>query len=215
MNLLLVDKDGTLIKTKSGEKFVNKPWDQEALPGVKEALKFHKSRDCKIIIISNQGGVGAGHKSLKDAISEMRFCMELLPEIEECYFCPDFEGESCYRVWADDFIKYNSDSYTVAELEIQSQFRKPNPGMLKLAAHIECADKVWYVGDRPEDEQAAQTADLNFMWADTWRDRFTPGMYEINLATPQQIEFLEGVKISENLVNSLGIKDLLQPPELN
>jgi D-glycero-D-manno-heptose 1,7-bisphosphate phosphatase len=196
MNLLLIDKDGTLIKTKSGEKFVNKPWDQEALSGVREGLKYYKQRDWKIIVISNQGGVGAGHKSLKDAISEMRFCMELLPEIEECYFCPDFEGENCYRVWKDDFIKYNSSSYQVGELEIQSQFRKPSPGMLKLAAHIECTDKVWYVGDRDEDEQAAAAANINFMWADIWRMRFTPGMYEIKPATPQQVEFLESINLN-------------------
>src|SRR5689334_11355294 len=138
MNLLLIDKDGTLIKTKSGETFVNKPWDQEALPGVKEGLKHYKERGWKIIVISNQGGVAKNHKSLETVIAEMRFCMELLPEIEECYFCPDFEGESCYRIWNDDFIFYNSDSYPVCELGIQNQFRKPSPGMLKLAAHIEC-----------------------------------------------------------------------------
>lgn len=196
MNLLLVDKDGTLIKTKSGEKFVNQPWDQEALPGVKEALKYYKQRDWKIVIISNQGGVSAGHKSIEECIAEMRFCMELLPEIEESYFCPDFEGESCYRVWSDDFIHYTSDSYPVYELEIKNQFRKPSPGMLKLAAHIEAADKIWYVGDRDEDEQAAAAANINFMWADIWRMRFTPGMYEIRSATPQQIEFLEGINLN-------------------
>jgi len=191
MNLLLVDKDGTLIQTKSGEKFVNKPWDQEALPGVKEALKYYKQRDWKIIIISNQGGVSAGHKSLESAIAEMRFCMELLPEIEECYFCPDFEGENCYRIWADDFIHYTGDSYSVCELEMKNQFRKPMPGMLKLAAHIECAEKVWYVGDRDEDEQAAAAAGLNFMWADVWRMRFTPGMYEARQALDIEKRFID------------------------
>ncbi len=172
MNLLLLDKDGTLIKTKSGEKFVNKPWDQEPLSGVREGLKYYKQRNWKIIVISNQGGVAAGHKSLESAINEMRFCMEILPEIEESYFCPDFNGENCYRILANDFILYNSDSYAVYELEIKNQFRKPSPGMLKLAAHIECADKVWYVGDRTEDEQAAAAAGINFMSADIWRDRF-------------------------------------------
>jgi D-glycero-D-manno-heptose 1,7-bisphosphate phosphatase len=193
MNLLLIDKDGTLVKTKSGEKFVNKPWDQELLPGVKEAFDHYKPRNWKIIIISNQGGVAAGHKTFTDAINEMRFCMELLPDIQECYFCPDYDGESCYRVWNDDFINYNSESFPVWELEIQKQFRKPSPGMLKLAAHIEAANKIWYVGDRDEDEQAAKAANINFIWADIWRMRFTPGVHEMSV-TPKQIEFLEGVK---------------------
>jgi D-glycero-D-manno-heptose 1,7-bisphosphate phosphatase len=196
MNLLLLDKDGTLIKTKSGETFINKPWDQEALPGVNEALIYYKQHGWKVVVISNQGGVAKNYKSLESAIAEMRFCMELLPEIEECYFCPDFEGENCYRIWADDFILYNSDSYSVSELEIQNQFRKPSPGMLKLAAHIEAASKVWYVGDRDEDEQAAGAAGINFMDAETWRMRFTPGIYEVRQATPQQVEFLEGINLN-------------------
>lgn len=178
MNLLLIDKDGTLVKTKSGDKFVNKPWDQEILPGVKEAFTHYKQHNWKIIVVSNQGGVAAGHKSFTDAINEMRFCMELLPEIQECYFCPDYDGEICYRVWNDDFIQYNSESFPVWELEIQKQFRKPSPGMLKLAKHIEAADKVWYVGDREEDEQAAKAANIDFIWADIWRRRFTPGVHE-------------------------------------
>ena len=77
-----------------------------------------------------------------------------------------------------------------------NKFRKPQPGMLKLASHIEFPDKSWYVGDRLEDEQAAAAAGINFMWADVWRDRFTPGMYDLRGVTTQQLEFLEDVNFS-------------------
>ena len=30
-------------------------------------------------------------------------------------------------------------------------------------------EQILYVGDRPEDEQAAKAAGVDFMWADEWR----------------------------------------------
>ena len=36
--LLLLDKDNTLIQTKSGKQFVDGPTDQVLMPGVKETL---------------------------------------------------------------------------------------------------------------------------------------------------------------------------------
>lgn len=60
----------------------------------------------------------------------------------------------------------------------------------------EMPDQVWMIGDRQEDEAAAQTAGVNFMWADVWRNRFLPGMPELKPATKEQVEFLEGIKLS-------------------
>jgi len=42
--------------------------------------------------------------------------------------------------------------------------------MIQLALGL-CSDvnEVLYVGDRPEDEQAAAAATVPFMWADKWR----------------------------------------------
>lgn len=178
MKLILLDKDGTIINPKSGNKFVQTPWDQELIAGVKEAIAHYHSSGWTIAIISNQGGVSAGHKTLNNTILEMRFCLELFPEIEEAYFCPDFEGMECYRVWRNDFIHYDADNYTVWEVGVRGQFRKPKPGMLKLAQHIHVPDECWMVGDRPEDEQAADSAGINFMWADIWRERFISGTYK-------------------------------------
>ncbi len=97
--LLLLDKDGTLISPKSGAKFVGDPWDQLPLPNVSDRLRKYATEDWKMAITSNQGGVGVGHKSLENCILEMKFCLELFPEIVEAYFCPDFEGSGCWRVW--------------------------------------------------------------------------------------------------------------------
>lgn len=165
MKLLLLDKDGTLIQPKSGAKFVSKSWDQAALPGVIETLDRYVAEGWLPVIISNQGGVAAGHKSLESVIDEMRFCLELFPAIKEAYFCPDFEGSICWRVWREDAIEYKPESFDVYELGISGEFRKPNAGMLKLAIHIENADQALMIGDRDEDEAAAITASVPFQWA--------------------------------------------------
>jgi D-glycero-D-manno-heptose 1,7-bisphosphate phosphatase len=167
MKLLLLDKDGTLVKPASGAKFVNKPWDQAILPGVAEALDRYVAEGWKPAIVSNQGGVIAGHKSLNEAIAEMRFCLELLPKIEEAYFCPD-NGETCWRVWDKDSIEYRLGGWIVENLNLQGQFRKPKPGMIRLAFEIHAPTEVLFVGDRSEDEAAAAAARIPFLWAEEW-----------------------------------------------
>jgi D-glycero-D-manno-heptose 1,7-bisphosphate phosphatase len=58
--------------------------------------------------------------------------------------------------------------YELLKLGISGQFRKPNPGMLKLAAYLHSADECLMIGDRPEDEQAAAAAGIKFLSADVW-----------------------------------------------
>lgn len=171
MNLLLLDKDGSLVSPcSSANKFVTDPWDQQPLPNVADRLTKYASNGWKMTIISNQGGIKAGHKSLENCILEMKFALQLFPQIEEAYFCPDFDGGAeCWRIWGDcqedERILYNKNSPEVCYLEIENQLRKPNSGMLKLAASFYNFDEILYVGDRPEDEGAASAANIPFQWA--------------------------------------------------
>lgn len=167
--LLLLDKDGTLIFPKSGAKFVGDPWDQSPFPKVFDVLKKYADDGWQMAIISNQGGVAVGHKTLEGCILEMKFCLQLFPEIIEAYFCPSLEGNECWRVWGecDDKhrILYEANSFEVTNLEIAGKFRKPNPEMLTFATNFYNLEEVLYVGDRPEDGEAAFTANISFKWA--------------------------------------------------
>lgn len=185
--LLLLDKDGTLIQPASGAKFVQQPWDQEPLPGVQAAVTHYVQQGYKPVIVSNQGGVEAGYKTLNATIAEMQFCLELFPAIEEAYFCPDFEGIECWRCWGDCSEQHrilyknevilqsygvdglSADGYKKALADPDSSFRKPGAGMLRLAIEHHGADEILYIGDRPEDEAAATAAKVEFVWADQWR----------------------------------------------
>lgn len=198
--LLLVDCDGTLREPASGEKFIQHPLDQKIIEGADKGVVHAHKQGWTIIAISNQGGVAAGHKLLEDAIAESHYTLELFPQIQCAYICPDFEGRHCWMVgrghdeiavhltpWGEEFI---------------GSFRKPQPGMLNAAIKMSGAETLkkdyWYIGDRPEDEEGAMRAGVNFMPADIWLERFRPGIYTIN-ATPKQIEFLEGIELKRDM----------------
>jgi len=164
MKLLLIDKDQTLICSKIGrEAYIQSPWDQIPIPGINEKLNRYSADGWKIAIISNQAGIEKGYKSLSDTFLEFRYCLELFPQIEEAYFCPNFSGSECWQVWAD----CKGDHRMLCEDKDRelNQFRKPNPGMLKLAIANHGADEALYVGDRDVDEQAAAAAGIPFIWA--------------------------------------------------
>lgn len=170
MKLLLLDLDGTIREPKSGAKFINRPDDQQLIEGIENTFRHYQ--DWLAIGITNQGGVAAGHKSLEDAINEQRITIDLTGGIiSQIYFCPDFEGKRCIQ------CGYRGDSGSWGWLEMNSideslgGFRKPDPGMLNLAI-ADCVrqpSEVLYVGDRLEDMQAAEAANIPFLWASDWR----------------------------------------------
>lgn len=175
--LLMVDLDGTIRQCKSNpEGFINYPLDQELIPNVTEALARYK--DYIIVGITNQGGVAAGFKSLANAISEQQYTMQLCSQLSAIYFCPDFEGKQCLYVNEVGLVVQVHETWR-KHRDLIGSFRKPSPGMLHLAIRHEAWQLVptipdlrnlraMYIGDRPEDEQAAQAAGVRFMWAADW-----------------------------------------------
>lgn len=102
---LFLDLDGTIIKTKSGEKFPTKIEDWEFISNVLPAIKRYSEKGYLIIIVSNQGGVELGFVT-NDFIST-RFNI-IRKEIED-YIRADVNMAYCPSM----------DHYD----------RKPNPGM--------------------------------------------------------------------------------------
>lgn len=158
--ILFLDLDGTIRKPKSDKRFINDPYDQELILGAVNKLKEIDS--ILKIGITNQGGVLAGHKTLKDCITEQIYTMELMRlndvELDFIYFCPD-EGKTCYKV-------KNGKSYKMEG----RLFRKPDPGMINLALELYgfVASSCKFIGDRAEDEMSATLAGVPFEWAKDW-----------------------------------------------
>ena len=163
---LFLDLDGTA--RESTEKFIQTPTGQRIMAGVHEAMPtaasyaHHKAQGYTVIGVTNQGGCDTINrdtekplKSLEDAITEQYYTLELIPQLEAIYFCPDMKGLICYHVTArQEVIK-------IIEIEeikdMNYLFRKPGAGMIYRAASDFEIDltKSWMIGDCSEDEKAA------------------------------------------------------------
>jgi D-glycero-D-manno-heptose 1,7-bisphosphate phosphatase len=174
MKLLIVDKDNTLIKPKSGAKFVQSPDDQELLPGVFDRVQEAKDQGAIVIVASNQGGVASRHKTLDATLDEFAYLIKLLPQIDYCLFAHTYEnlgyGE-CIKIDASD-SGFQWKLVTNGEW----RFRKPNPGMINLAMKLAEVDRenALMIGDREEDRLSAEAANVPFLWAQPWTDPSLP-----------------------------------------
>ena len=86
---LLLDVDGTLRKTKSGELFPRSAEDVEILPGRREVLQRWIEEGYSLFFVSNQSGVASGTLSAADADSAFARTIELLDvPVAEVAYCP-------------------------------------------------------------------------------------------------------------------------------
>ncbi|MBF0429608.1 MAG: D-glycero-beta-D-manno-heptose 1,7-bisphosphate 7-phosphatase [Magnetococcales bacterium] len=134
---LLLDRDGVCNRDRSD--YVRLPEELEILPGIPASLgRLHRA-GYRVIIITNQAGVGKGlirptdleaiHQSLKSQVAMAG------GHIDGIYFCPHLT-------------------------EAQCSCRKPKPGLI-LAAQKEWGfnpKETWMVGDAVRDVQAARAA---------------------------------------------------------
>lgn len=176
MKIFFFDLDGTLRETKSGKTFINEPDDQKSIAGASKAIAHYSDRFI-CIGITNQGGVAAGHKSIESAIEEQHITFELFPELSEIFFCPNW-GESCYQISRGNApLSFEA---PIGDDSLKVSCRKPGHGMLLIASQTFGLDNAWMVGDRPEDEQCATAAGINFIPTEMMLAKFTSGMSEID-----------------------------------
>jgi D-glycero-D-manno-heptose 1,7-bisphosphate phosphatase len=160
--VLYLDLDGTVRKGKDElGRFVNGPEDVEVFPEAVEMMRRWKAGGGRIIAVSNQGGVALGivtHKKVAQAMRETHAQTGgLFDKITYCVHHPDASSPEMARCWC----------------------RKPSPGLviegaLEVARHFGEYYPPYMglmVGDRPEDQECARLAGLDFQWAAEWRAR--------------------------------------------
>ncbi|MHC4808016.1 MAG: D-glycero-alpha-D-manno-heptose-1,7-bisphosphate 7-phosphatase [Planctomycetota bacterium] len=140
---IFLDRDGTLIEDPG---YISNPDQVRLLDGVAEALAEFKALGYKLIVTSNQSGVARGivtEKALEETHNRLK---QLLAEkgghLDKIYCCP------CHP---DGVIpKYRK----------ESDWRKPNPGMLLAAADELDVDlsQSWVIGNEGRDVEAGLRA---------------------------------------------------------
>ena len=142
---IFLDRDGTIIKDKI---YLSKPEEIEFINGVDEALEKFLLNNYKLIIITNQSGVGRGYFNIEDVEKvNDRIRQELLSRsitITDFYYCPHYVGSS------------------LNEYDTKCDCRKPSPGLIIQAAKdydIELCES-FMIGDKESDILAGVNAKL-------------------------------------------------------
>src|SRR5947207_15412909 len=91
---VFVDRDGTIMQDAD---YCSDPKDVKIFPGVPEALRRLKSKGFKLIIVTNQSGIGRGLFTLEQYRAVEAEVLRQLGDgvIDASYFCPDAPGHHC------------------------------------------------------------------------------------------------------------------------
>jgi rfaE bifunctional protein nucleotidyltransferase chain/domain len=133
---VFVDRDGTV---NEHVEYLSDPALFKEIPGSFAALKAMRDLGYRIIIVTNQPGIGLGYFSKEDLFAVNREMMRQSSAIgcfiDKIYFCPHSKGDSC-------------------------QCRKPNPYFIERAVREMNVDlsKSFVIGDMTSDIQLGKNA---------------------------------------------------------
>ncbi len=135
MALVILDRDGVI--NRDSDAYIRSPAEWLPIPGSLDAIARLSRAGCRVVIATNQSGLGRGYFS-RATLEEIhaRLCEAVAGaggEIAGIFYCPHRPEEGC-------------------------ECRKPRTGLL-LAIERELAEPVagaWFVGDSLKDLQAAE-----------------------------------------------------------
>jgi D,D-heptose 1,7-bisphosphate phosphatase len=133
---VFLDRDG-VINVDYG--YVHRVEDFKFLPGAIQALRILAKEDYKLVVVTNQSGIGMGHYTLQDAEAVHLFmCNELEKAgvvLDGVYLCPHSPESGC-------------------------GCRKPSPLLVSNAAAVHNIDlsRSFFVGDKTRDVQTGKNS---------------------------------------------------------
>ena len=170
---VFVDRDGTIMHDAD---YCSDPKQVQVFPGVPGALRRLKSKGFKLIIITNQSGIGRGFFSVDQYRAVEAEVLRQLGDnlIDATYFCPDVPGQ-------------------------HSTCRKPAPGMILQATREHQIDlsRSFFIGDKEIDAECGRNAGVRTIRVQTGFDRYTSG----SIADWVAPDLVEAAKIILDLAN--------------
>lgn len=148
---IFLDRDGTLMHDAD---YCSRPDQVRIFDGVTDALRQLQGAGYKIIVITNQSGIGRGFFTEKEYRAVEAELSRQLGNglIDATYFCPDVPGQP-------------------------SDCRKPAPGMVLQAAREHDLDlsRSFLIGDKEIDAECAHNAGVRAIRVRTGFDTMTDG----------------------------------------
>jgi D-glycero-D-manno-heptose 1,7-bisphosphate phosphatase len=170
---VFVDRDGTIMENVD---YCSDPKEVRIFPGVPEALGRLKSNGFKLIIITNQSGIGRGFFTIEQYRAVEAEVLRQLGDglIDACYFCPDVPGQ-------------------------HSSCRKPAPGMILQATREHRIDlsRSFFIGDKEIDAECGRNAGVRTIRVQTGFERDLTG----SIADWVASDFANAAKIILDLLN--------------
>lgn len=144
---VFLDRDGTIMRDVN---YCAKPEDVQVFPCVASALRRLKHAGFRIIVVTNQSGIGRGYFSETDYRAvEAEVARQLGPElIDATYFCPHHPDDGC-------------------------ACRKPKPQMIFDAQREHQLDlaRSYFIGDKPLDAECGRNAGVRTILVRTGREQ--------------------------------------------
>jgi D-glycero-D-manno-heptose 1,7-bisphosphate phosphatase len=148
---VFIDRDGTIIEDAD---YCSQPKQVKVFPDVPQALRRLKSNGFKLIVITNQSGIGRGFFTVDEYRSVESEVSRQLGHglIAATYFCPDVPGQI-------------------------SSHRKPSPGMILQAKRDHQIDltRSFFIGDKEIDVECGRNAGVRTIRVQTGFDRDIAG----------------------------------------
>src|SRR5207247_11354513 len=148
---VFIDRDGTIMQDAD---YCSDPQQVKIFPRVAEALRRLKSKGFKVIIITNQSGIGRGFFTVEQYRAVEAEVLRQLGDglIDATYFCPDVPGQ-------------------------HSSCRKPAPGMIVTATREHQIDlaRSFLIGDKEIDAECGRNVGVRTIRVRTGLDRETAG----------------------------------------
>jgi D-glycero-D-manno-heptose 1,7-bisphosphate phosphatase len=146
---VFMDRDGTIMHDAD---YCSDPKQVQIFPGVPETLRRLKDKGYKLIVITNQSGIGRGFFTVDQYRAVEAEVLRQLGAglIDGTYFCPDVPGQP-------------------------SKCRKPAPGMVLQAARDHNIDlsRSFFVGDKEIDAECGRNANVRTIRVQTGFDKIT------------------------------------------
>jgi D-glycero-D-manno-heptose 1,7-bisphosphate phosphatase len=139
---LFLDRDGTIIAERG---YLKDPNGIELLPGAVDALRKLAREGWKLIVISNQSGVGRGLMTAEEMNAVQAKFLRMMRaqgvEITASYFCTHIPEDNC-------------------------ECRKPSTLSVEKAVreHAISAQQSWMIGDREGDILCGRNAGCSTIW---------------------------------------------------